>query len=61
MIKKINLRRHKDKRIAVTGQTRGLSNTVTCSQHQLDEEVYINQEMHGEILVHHHIFQQLEM
>lgn len=57
MIKKINLKRHKNKRIAITGQTKGLSNAVTCPQHQQEKEEHIKQEMHGEILVHHHIFQ----
>lgn len=61
MIKKINLRRHKSKRTAITGQTKGLSNTVTCPQHQLEDEVYIKHEKHGEILVHDHVFQQAEM
>lgn len=61
MIKKINLRRHRNKRIAITGQTKGLSNTVTCPRHQLEEEAYRKQEVHEETLVHHHIFQQSEM
>lgn len=43
------------------GQTKGLSNTVTCLQHQLEEEVYIKHEKYGEILVHHLVFQQAEM
>jgi len=60
MIKNINLRRHKNKIIAVTGQTKGPSNTVTRPQHQLEEETYIKLDMHREILVHQHIFQQLE-